>query len=223
MLNRYSNVDIEKATSLLQSAGVHAVEVFRRKLAANARESMVTLDLLAEGEAALAFARAGFRVRMDERPDLVLQHSGQELGAEVKHFRMKDQDRIDEEQLANGGEFLVEYGNTVPLEGKTAWDQIVGVAVAKARKLACGRPNLLVIVSDSPGCIDDLAVMTAASILNDVSTRRAHPELSIWNGLMLISREYSARDMKSAHFFELTPAAVDLGPAVRTAVERVQP
>ena len=216
------DINIGAIVNRLRSASVQRVDVFEKKLIQNAGASTVIRDLLAEGAAALMFAAAGFQVEMSDRPDLVLECFGQSIGAEVKHFRLKQQDENDEVLLAGPGDYLVKYGDTIPLEGKTAWDQVIEVAVNKAVKLKRNDPNLLVILSSSTNCIDDLVLMTAADVLNEEPARRACPELSRLNGLLLLSPEFNLASQRDVHFFDLSLSNVALLPEVRAAIEGIR-
>ncbi len=54
---------------------------------------------------------------MREAPDLALEFNGEQLYAEVKHFRLKDQDLIDNAQMSEPGDILVPYGDI----GEVGW------------------------------------------------------------------------------------------------------
>jgi hypothetical protein len=117
----------------LESAGATNVAAYYSKLTNNASVKEVLRDLLAEANAALMFRNHGIAVEMGESPDLTLEVSGQTICAEVKHFRRKLQDDEDEKRLAEYGSLLVEYGDTIPTEVTTPWDQVVAVARRKTR------------------------------------------------------------------------------------------
>ena len=117
----------------LVEAGVRNAESYRRKLSDNSGEPTVLRDLASEGVAALMFSMAGFVVEMGESPDLSLTGFGQSLFAEVKHFRYKPQDAVDNVKLREYNDYLIAFGNTVPTEGTAAWKQVADVAQRKAR------------------------------------------------------------------------------------------
>jgi hypothetical protein len=213
---------IEMLLQRLTTAGVQGVGEFERKLVSNAREQKVVEDILAEGTAALMFAAAGFRVQMRDRPDLALCADGQEIGAEVMHFRHKAQDAVDELRMRAADECLVEYGDTVPLEGKAAWEQVVAVALKKARRLEPDRPHLLVIQSSSNNCVDDFAVQLAVNMLNGASFRATHPEISRLNALVLMARDFHLNLRRSVYFFDLHAPVIELLPEVREAVAPIR-
>jgi len=218
MSGNASGFGIDAMVERLRFASVLRVDVFEEKLTQNAGEMTVVRDLLAEGAAALMFASGGFQVEMSDCPDLLLEYSGQSIGAEVKHFRLKRQDEIDEARLAGVGDYLVEFGDALPIEGTTAWDQVADVAKRKAPQQRGDCPNLLVILSSSIGCIDGSAAMTAADVLNVAPARRACPQLSRLNGLMLMSAEFRFASQRSVHFFDLSPSNLELLSDARAAL-----
>lgn len=189
----------------LRVAGVKGVDTFVLKLVQNSGVATVARDIRSEGLAAWMFAAAGFSVEMSDSPDLLLSLDGCCLGAEVKHFRLKGQDQIDDARLraAPATGFLVEYGDTMSSEGKAAWDQVVSVADAKAHQYRSDTPNILVIHSSSSHCIGDGEVRTAANILNERIVPGGAPPLLALNGLLLMSPEYNVAARRSVYFFEL--------------------
>ncbi|HWQ69608.1 MAG TPA: hypothetical protein VN494_06610 [Patescibacteria group bacterium] len=77
-------------------------------------------DLHSEALAAPMFAGSGFSVEMGDSPNLLLLRDGCILGAEVKHFRLKKQDEMDDARLRAADGSLVKYGDTLPSGGTTA-------------------------------------------------------------------------------------------------------
>ena len=111
----------------LETLGVQGVPKYKQRLMDNS-ESTNFEDFLLEGRAALMFRKAGFGVTLREAPDLALEFNGEQLYAEVKHFRLKEQDLIDNAKMSELGDILVPYGDTVLMEGKPAWEQVYNVA-----------------------------------------------------------------------------------------------
>ncbi len=104
----------------LEKEGVQGVPEYKRRLMDNS-ESTKFKDFLLEGKAALMYRKAGFGVTLREAPDLALEFNGEQLCAEVKHFRLKTQDLDDNDKMNEPGDTLILYGDTVPMEGKPAW------------------------------------------------------------------------------------------------------
>ena len=75
------------------------------------------------------YRKAGFAVTLREAPDLALEFNGGQLWAEVKHFRLKPQDLIDNAKMSELGDLLEPYGDTFPLEGKYACEEVYDVAI----------------------------------------------------------------------------------------------
>lgn len=116
--------DIDRICRVLEAKGAEAVAIYRDKLFANIRNAAVYQDFISEGIAALTSQRAGFRVRMWESPNLAVTLDSSMLYAEVKHFRWKEQDEIDERILGEAIKVgcLVSYGDTVPTESSAPWE-----------------------------------------------------------------------------------------------------
>lgn len=202
----------------LREVGAKNVNSFELKLQQNAEAPTVERDLRSEALAALMFASSGFSVEMGDSPDLLLSRDGCTLGAEVKRFRLKKQDEMDDARLRAADGILVEYGDTLPSEGTTAWDQVVAVADAKAHQYREDMPNILVIQSSSVHCVDDLVVLTAANILNERAGHNMAQPLVGLNGLMLMSLEYNVSVRRGVYFFELLHVRRVLPPGVREAL-----
>jgi len=121
-------MDTDTLNHRLTELGVRGLDAYCAKLVANAGNPDVLGDLRSEAVAAMMFSTAGFTVEMRDRPDLWLTGFGQSFAAEVKHFRYKCQDSIDDVALQNHGDCLVEFGDTRLTEGYAAWDQVANVA-----------------------------------------------------------------------------------------------
>ncbi len=206
----------------LVEAGVRNAESYRRKLSDNSGEPTVFRDLVSERVAALMFSMAGFVVEMGESPDLTLTGFGQSLSAEVKHFRYKQQDAMDNVKLREYSDYLIEFGNTVPTEGKTAWEQVAAVAQRKVRQYRAGTPNLLVLESSSPHCVDDVVVRTARNILDEETEVGTNPHLSRLNGIVFLSSEFNVSTRRNAYFFETSYPRCALLASVRDALKGIR-
>lgn len=196
----------------LRGLGIVGVDTFVKKLRNNAGDPLRVTDLLSEGYAAATFAEAGFQVSMADAPDLWLARNGVRVGAEVKHFRRKEQDNLDGLRLANAikERRLVVYGD--PQEsGETGcgWEQVFRKADEAARKFHLPHPFILVIHSDSDHCVEEHDVMTAVHEINDRLRRgrSADRHLSVASGLMLLSGWTRAGEARNTYFFEVLGCA----------------
>ena len=167
------------------------------------------------------FQESGFQVTIRESPDLHLSLSGKELFAEVKHFREKEQDRLDEERLSAATDLFVPYGDTVPLEGKEAWRQVFEVAQNKVTKCGDSSPLIVVLCSSSEHCIEDTEVLTAVHHIDEEISKNSNSELRSLNGILLLSHFYSVREGRSVFFFKVENAARPLSPDVEEALRGV--
>jgi hypothetical protein len=176
---------IRELVEKLGAAGVRGLDQYECRLRSNARKAENLRDLLDEGRAALALRRGGFGVLLRESPDIEVTLDGETVFVEVKHFREKEQDRIDERAMCEATDLLVRTGDTVPLEGLHAWAQIVNVAIRKAPQYVAGHPNVLVIMSSSDSL--ELMAATAAHSFDDVVAERNDPRLRRLNAIMLVN------------------------------------
>lgn len=215
-------IDTDTLNYRLTKLGVRGVDAYCAKLVANAGNSDVLDDLLSEAAAAMMFSIAGFTVEMSDRPDLLLTGFGQSFAAEVKHFRYKSQDSIDDVALRNHSDHLVEFGNTHPAEGYAAWDQVANVARRKIAQFTGHVPYLLVIQSSSLHSIDDLVVRTAANILDEEISTDAHVPLAALSGIVFLSRELRISDARNVYFFGLPDTQSPLLPSVHDALKRMR-
>lgn len=215
-------VDTDTLKHRLTELGVRGIDAYCAKLVANAGNLDVLDDLRSEATAAMMFSNAGFTVEMDDRPDLWLTGFGQSIAAEVKHFRYKRQDSVDDVALRNYADYLVEFGDTRPTEGYAGWDQVANVARRKAAQFDGRAPYLLVIQSSSFHCIDDLVVRTAANILDEEVSGNADAPVSALNGIVFLSRESRLPDGRNVYFFALPASQHPLLPPVYDALKRVR-
>jgi hypothetical protein len=68
---------------------------------------------------------------------------------------------MDDARLLAASSLLVPYGDTLPTEGKTPWDEVVEVARKKVDQYRPDSPNVLVVYSCSANCIDETVIPTA--------------------------------------------------------------
>lgn len=214
--------EVEELKMLLEQEGVKNVSVYVEKLQANHTNLSVFEDLLFESRAAWMFLKYGFQVEMRESPDLSLQWESHHFHAEVKHFRMKETDTLDQARMNATRDELVVYGDTIPLEGLAAWDQVVEVAKRKIKQYQENVPNILVIGSSSFHCIDDAIMPTAINIINEKISTGNCVELSRLNGILLISPDYNIGQKRGVYFFQTHSPTVLLDQAVIDALHFIR-
>ncbi len=176
---------IGQLVAQLRGKGAIGVEQYEQKLKNNVRNIAVLDDLFFEGQAALLFLNNGFKVTLRDSPDLKIELANEVVYAEVKHFREKEQDRIDEKAMSAATVFLVPIGDTTPTEGSAVWEQIVEVAISKADQYVMNAPNILIIESSSDST--SLTLSTAAHNYNDEVRKTSDPRLRRLNALMLVN------------------------------------
>ena len=163
-------------------------------------------DFRLEGKAAVMFARAGCSVTIRKRaepPDLALKFNNEQFYAEVKHFREKEQDRIDAARMSEPGDYLEPYGDTFPLEGKHAWEQVYNVAKDKITQYEEDAPNILVIESSSTS-IEDTEIDMAVDMINkDVRSGKCSGFAKL-NGILLTTLDWYNISQKRQVYFRLT-------------------
>jgi len=215
--------DIDGLCCQLESAGVTGVGGFRTKLVDNRGCGVVLESLVFEASTALMFRSAGCGVEMRDSPDLEVTLGAHRFFAEVKHFRRKAQDDIDDERLAEATDLLVPYGDTVPTEGSAAWDQIVAVACKKVAQYRPDAPNVLVINSSSANCIDDVIVPTAICNIDLLCRREPGHGLRKLNGILLVGKVVTFnRGCRSVHFFECSACGASLPNEVRAMLNGIE-
>ena len=170
-------------------------------------------DFCLEGKAALMFARVGCSVTIRERaepPDLALRFNNEQFYAEVKHFRIKKQDRIDAAKMSEPGDYLVPYGDTLPLEGKHAWEQVYNVAKDKITQYKEHAPNILVIESSSTS-VEDTEIPTVIDKINKDVCHGKCPGFAKLNGILLIIVDwYNISQRRKVFFYPTCNPAVSL-------------
>lgn len=219
---------VEEIAKLLQEESVKSVQKYCDKLRPNWKNCSGYRDLLSEAYAALMFARSGFNVEMRESPDLRLEYRGLVIGAEVTRFRRKVQDGIDDQRMKGADDsfekmhnLLAKYGDTVPTEGKKAWEQVEEVAKKKCSQLCTGIPNVLVIESSSPNCIEDTEIQPAVDSLTDQNASGIIGDTGKLNGIVFLSLQYNVRQHRSVYFFEICNASVPLPDEARQALDAI--
>lgn len=203
----------------LETLGVQGVPEYKQRLIDNS-EGTNFEDFLLEGRAALTLRKAGFGVTLREAPDLALEFNGEQLYAEVKHFRLKKQDLEDKAKMSGPGDILVPYGDTVPMEGKPAWEQVFNVAESKTSQYKENAPNILVIESSSD-CIDDLIIPTAINKVNEAVCSGRCLGLGRLNGILLVSDSVNISQRRNVFFYYTAKADVPLTPEVLNLFSRI--
>jgi len=223
-MRSWNMFDIDRLCRALEMEGAEAVAIYRDKLSANIRNEAVYEDFVYEGIAAFTFLRAGFHVTIRESPDLVVMWGSSMLYAEVKHFRWKGQDEIDEHLLGEAVKAgcLVSYGDTVPSEDSAPCEQVLAVAKRKTPQYREGFPTVLVIASSSTYVIDDAIMPTTVAMINEACRTPAGAGLRKLNGLLLLDRNFSLAHRRNTWFFETDNAVSPLEERVRAALEGIR-
>jgi hypothetical protein len=179
--------------------------------------------LLFEASIAIMFRNANCSVEMRDSPDLEVMLGTHRFFAEVTHFCRKRQDDVDDAKLSAATGLLVPYGDTVPTEESSAWDQVVAVACKKVAQYRPDGPNVLVINSCSANSIDELIVPTAIDKIDEICRTAPDHDLRRLNGIMLISTEVNiSRGVRSVYFFEAGEAAVSLPDEVKAMLNGIE-
>jgi hypothetical protein len=211
----------------LEKAHVKGILEYIEKLRANANSPNFE-DFRLEGEAAIMFTKAGFDVTMRDSPDLALKFNNEEFYAEVKHFRKKEQDRIDDAKMSDPnccvdefGPYLMPYGNTFPLEGKHAWEQVYDVAKDKTAQYKEHAPYILVIESSSD-CIDDTIMRDAIDMINEEVRYDKCPGFAKLNGILLITvNGFNIPQWRQVFFYSTSNPAVSLSRELLSLLENI--
>ncbi|TKJ42268.1 hypothetical protein CEE37_00900 [candidate division LCP-89 bacterium B3_LCP] len=194
----------------LSELGAINVDSYIRKLEDNRNDNLQFDDLKCEDYAALLFLHHGFSVEMRDSPDLRLFLDNNEFYAEVKHFRFKDQDRIDQEKMEAIKGMLTNIGETK----KDPWDQIVDTAIEKVNQFIDGKPNILVIASSSPHCIDDSIVQTAINKVEELTTEQKYPGIEKLNGVLFLSTDFNISQRRDVYFYRIESAVIPISTIV---------
>lgn len=196
---------VDQLVAQLRNKNAIGVEQYEEKLKNNIKNIDILNDLLFEGRAALMLLSNRFKVTLRDRPDLKLESDNEVVYAEVKHFREKEQDRIDEKAMKETKDYLVPIGDTIETEGLAVWEQIVGVAIGKADQYIINAPNILIIESSSDSTA--LTLSSAAHEYNDRVRKTNDQRLRKLNALMLVnctSYNFGDSDPYNIEFCRLT-------------------
>jgi len=218
MEDRIQDVIIPHLITELRKEGVAGLPEYERRLRNNAGDTEVFKDLLFEADAALMFLHHGFEVTLREKPDLRIEWNGEVAYAEVKHFREKEQDRIDEQAMYES-EDLVPVGILVPTEGSEAWEQIANVAVRKVNQYKEDAPNILVIATNS-NSIDGIILPTAVHLYNEQAS--SDPRLHKLNAFVLIDQWIELRTNRNVYFCQTACAVTPLSSKMIDALTSIQ-
>jgi|Deesub1362A_J573_1020465.scaffolds.fasta_scaffold07879_1 hypothetical protein len=222
---------IEKWRIRLEEASVKGVAEFIGRVKHNAKVPENVESFLCEARAALMFRENGFSVMMRDHPDLELGYGGVLFYAEVKQFRLKKQDVIDETSLIDAGRqalkdnlsVLVRYGDTQETKEKPPWQQLVDVAQSKTNQYHEGSPNILVIFSSSPHCVEDADFYTAAYEIDDDIAAGKTPGLEKLSGLLFVTKAWTKVTGRRRVFFApLHHSAIPLPQEIREALGAVR-
>lgn len=214
--------NIDTHCSKLKRDQIQAVNTYRCRLEANQSNYEKFNDLIFEGWAADMLQLNGFRVTFRESPDLSIRHSAVQFFAEVKHFRTKEQDRIDQENMNRSRERLVTIGDTSATEGLPAWEQVVAVCKRKIPQYIEDVPNILIIGSSSGHCIDDAIMPTAINVLGECIQRGNNEGLMKLNGLMLLSFDYNISQKRSVYFFPIHTSHITFSQETLDALHAIR-
>lgn len=218
MEDRIQNVIVPQLIAELRKEGVAGLAEYERRLRNNAGETEVFKDLLLEADTALMFLHHGFKVALRESPDLRIECDGEVAYAEVKHFREKEQDRIDEKAMYES-EDLVPVGMLVPTEGSEAWEQIANVAVRKANQYMEDAPNLLIIATSS-NSVDGTILPTAVHLYDEQAS--GNPRLRRLNAFVLIDQWIELHTNRNVYFCQTTCAAIPLSRKMIDALASIE-
>ena len=201
----------------LRAKGATGLEQYQQKLRANAHNPEVLADLLLEGRAALMFLRNGFDVSMRDSPDLRIELDREVVYAEVKHFREKEQDRVDEKAMREAPDRLVRTGELLESEGAEAWQQIVDVAVNKAHQYASDAPNVLLVESSSPSL--ELMLGSAVHDYDKEVLKSDDVRLRRLSGIMLVQTDWiTSGEMRNVDFCPTRHGAAPLSARMTAAL-----
>jgi len=216
-------VRIEEAAAILREAGALEVDAFDLKLRHNAKNPTQVSNHLSEARVALMFIENGARVTMRDRPDLKVDWLGDTFYAEVKHFKRKKQDQLDEEAERNApGDMLVPVGDTFKLEGRHPWEQVSDVARRKKDQYREGALNILVIDSNSESM--ELMAQSAVNEFDDQMLKTPGDQaLGRLNGIMLIM-SWGSTDggWRNVEFCPARRPTLPMSPRLALALDNVR-
>jgi hypothetical protein len=124
---------------------------------------------------------------MQDSPDLKVVWIGEVFYAEVKHFRRKLQDEIDEQAMRQAsGRMVGPIGDTRRLEGKRPYEQIADVASRKKSQYIDGATNILIVDSASPS-MELMAKSAANEYSEGIRNSPQDSALRRLHGIMIIN------------------------------------
>lgn len=217
-------MDIGGHIGQLRDAGAAGLDQYETRLRNNAGNQDALANLFCEGVAASMFLNNGWQVTLRERPDLQLGLHGDVLYAEVKRFCEKEQDRLNERAMTEAPDdgFLVRLDDPSQTEGKTAWEQIVDVAIRKAPVYMEGAANILVIENDSE-CLD-LMADAAVHEYDERALKSGDLRLRRLTGIMVVNRGRTRfrPTPSNVEFCRTQHAIVPLNERVATALAGIR-
>jgi hypothetical protein len=225
---------IDQYVAQLRCKGAIGVEQYEQKLEKNVKNIAILDDLFFESRAALLFLNNGFKITLRDSPDLKIELDNEVVYAEVKHFRVKEQDRIDEKAMEDQAriveetmdeeeDILVPIGDTISTEGSAACEQIVEVAISKAGQYVMNAPNILIIESSS-GCLS-LNLSSAAHEYSDRVLKSNDPRLRRLNALMLVNCclcDFGNSGPHNIEFCQLDDAATPMSGKLISALSNIR-
>lgn len=201
----------------LSAAGATGIEEYEERLRSNAKNPVVLSNMLFEGRAALMFLRNGFKVAIQDNPDLRIELRGEVAYAEVTHFLEKEQDRRDDRSMLETTDLLVPYGDTVELEGADPCDQLANVAKRKVGQYVAGFANVLVVQSSSPSL--ELVLGTAVHNYDKQVLKSDDARLRRLSGIMLVQTEWiTSGEGRNVDFCPTRHAATPLSSRMTAAL-----
>lgn len=206
----------ELTAKLIAATGIQQYET---KLRDNAVNEGKLEDLLSEGRAAAMFLDHGWQVVLRDSPDLQITFDGDVIYAEVKRFRQKEQDKLNDEAMSGvSGRSLALMPDVTESEGMAAWEQCVQVAIKKASQYMEGAANILVVESDS-----DCLELTASSIVREYDSKAfasTDRRLRRLDGIMLVNKGWATCGAfpSNVEFCQTRYVSVPLGDRVATAL-----
>src|ERR1017187_9710704 len=182
-------MSIDKHIAQLKNAGASGLEQYERKLRDNAGNDEILADLFCEGRVALMFLHSGWQVTLRDSPDLQMTLGGQVAYAEVKRFRQKKQDKLNERAMLEAPDhILVLLVDPSVTEGSQAWKQLANVATKKAPQCKEGCANILVVESDSE-CLDLMLCSAVREYDRNAPVSPNDSPLRRLSGIMLVDRD----------------------------------
>jgi|SRR5208337_2594447 len=217
-------MNIDKHVAQLKNADAAGLEQYERKLRNNAGNEGILTDLFCEGRAALMFLHKGWQVTLRDSPDLQIILDGEVAYAEVKRFRQKKQDKLNEQAMSDAPDgMLVRLGDPTETEGSHAWEQIAKVAIEKASQYKEGFANILVVESDSE-CLD-LMLCSAVREYDETVFGSSHDSpLRRLSGIMLVDKDRISFGPThyNVEFCQTQHAAAPLTERLATALNNIR-